>query len=50
MSQVLLLKGDNLLAELGWELEVTPSVPATSVAILIGLRVDPAWEPHLVGC
>lgn len=45
-------KGDKLLSQLGWELEVTPTVPATTVAILIGFQVDPAWEPHLqlAGC
>lgn len=42
-------KGNRLLADLGWTLRVTPSVPKVTRWVVIGVgATDPAWEPYLV--
>ena len=41
-------KGDRLLAELGWVLRTTPTVPRGTRWLVVGVgRIDPAWEPYL---
>ena len=41
-------KGDRLLAELGWALRTTPTVPRGTRWLVVGVgRIDPAWEPYL---
>lgn len=41
-------KGDRLLAELGWALRATPTVPRGTRWLVVGVgRIDPAWEPYL---
>jgi len=40
-------KGDQTLDSLGWELRVTPKAPHGLVWFVVGLQVDPAWEPYL---
>lgn len=42
-----LRKGDRLLAELGWTLPVTPTVPKITGYVVLGMVADPAWEPYL---
>lgn len=41
------LKADQLLEELGWELEVQPHRPAGIVAQLLRMKPDPAWSRWL---
>ena len=41
-------KGDRLLSELGWHLEVAPSQPPATVAVVMGwAKKDPAWQRYL---
>ncbi len=41
-------KGDRTLAELGWELPITPAAPAGARCLVVAVaRVEPAWEPWL---
>jgi 5-methylcytosine-specific restriction endonuclease McrA len=41
-------KGDRLLADLGWELRVTPYAPAGAGGRLLRAgHVDPLWTPYL---
>jgi 5-methylcytosine-specific restriction endonuclease McrA len=41
-------KGDRLLAELGWALRITPTVPRGTRWLVVGVgRIDPSWEPYL---
>jgi 5-methylcytosine-specific restriction endonuclease McrA len=40
-------KGDKLLSELRWELRVTPKAPRGLVWFVVGLEVDPTWQPYL---
>lgn len=44
------LKADRGIAELGWRLSRTPTVPAGSAWRVVGARrVDPRWRPYLDG-
>ena len=44
------LKADRGIAELGWRLPRTPTVPAGSAWRVVGARrVDPRWRPYLDG-
>ncbi|WAX58141.1 HNH endonuclease [Jatrophihabitans cynanchi] len=41
-------KGDRLLSELGWHLELPPAQPPPTVAVVMGwAKRDPAWQPYL---
>jgi len=40
-------KGDKLLAELRWELKVTPKAPRGLVWYVVGLEIDPSWSTYL---
>lgn len=41
-------KGDRLVAELGWVLRTTPTVPRGTRWLVVGVgRIDPSWEPYL---
>jgi 5-methylcytosine-specific restriction endonuclease McrA len=41
-------KGDRLLSELGWRLEVTPVQPPATVAVVMGwARREPSWQRYL---
>ena len=41
-------KGDRLVAELGWVLHTTPTVPRGTRWLVVGVgRIDPSWEPYL---
>ena len=40
-------KDDPLLSELGWTLDYTPKSPKGWSWIVVGVNVDPSWEPWL---
>jgi 5-methylcytosine-specific restriction endonuclease McrA len=41
-------KGDRLLAELGWHLQVAPAQPPRNVAAVLGwARREPSWQRYL---
>jgi 5-methylcytosine-specific restriction endonuclease McrA len=40
------LKKDKTLEELGWKLDFVPKAPKGLVWFVVGIEVDPAWEPY----
>jgi 5-methylcytosine-specific restriction endonuclease McrA len=40
-------KADKSLKEIGWELARKPVCPSGSFWMVIGIKVDPLWEPYL---
>lgn len=40
-------KGDKLLSELRWELQVTPKAPHGLRWYVMGVEIEPSWEPYL---
>ncbi len=41
-------KADRLLAEIGWELLVTPTVPRSTAILVSAVRPHPSWTSYLV--